>query len=125
MSDNELELLNQILEERQAQRTVHVPDDRSFELFANEQVLRDYDLSSDEIEAGAIGGGNDGQIDGVFVFLNGFLVAEDSEVFEDPPSKLRKYPVSTPLLLWLVQAKREQSFSETRSCPQTWCNSSG
>jgi hypothetical protein len=110
--NNELVLLDQVLDERQADRAEPLPDDEAFELFACEQVLRDFDLSLEEIAAGVIGGGNDGAIDGAFVFLGGSLLSEDSEIFEDGFSATSVSP-GTELQLWLVQAKRETSFTET------------
>jgi hypothetical protein len=111
MLNNELVLLDQILQQRH-ERAVPLPEDEAFELFACEQVLRDFDLSADEIGAGVVGGGNDGAIDGVYVFLGDKFLAEDSEVFDEDFSPSRVAP-GTRLLLWLVQAKREQSFTET------------
>lgn len=112
MPQNELVLLDQLLTERQEGRLVALPDDQAFELFACEQAVRDLDLSADEVEAGIVGGGNDGGIDGIYVFLGDALLAEDSEVLADdfPPSGV---PTGTPLTIWFVQAKRGESFSET------------
>lgn len=41
-----------------------------FEYFAAAQVLKDYDLSDEEIESGIIGAGNDGGCDAMYIFLN-------------------------------------------------------
>jgi hypothetical protein len=60
VAHNELVLLSQILQQRQAERPTPVADDYAFELFACEQALREYDLSGDEIAEGVVGGGNDG-----------------------------------------------------------------
>ncbi len=112
MVNNELVLLDQVLKERQSERLTPMRDDDAFELFACEQVLRDRELSAEEIAEGVIGGGNDGGIDGVYVLLGGLLLSEDSEVFEEDysPSRIAS---GTDLELWLVQAKRETSFTET------------
>lgn len=110
--NNELVLLDQVFQQRQAERTAPIKEDDAFELFACEQALRDRDLSAEEIADGVVGGGNDGGLDGVYVFLRDALLSEDSDVFRDgfAPSKV---PASSRLELWLVQAKRETSFSET------------
>jgi len=112
VTNNELVLLDQVLAQRQSERTTPIPDDDAFELFACEQALRDLDLSSEEVAEGVVGGGNDGGIDGVYVFLGDVLLSEDSDVFQDDfnPSKV---PTRSRLELWMVQAKREASFSET------------
>ncbi|MCU1614163.1 MAG: hypothetical protein JWO98_1703 [Frankiales bacterium] len=112
MANNELVLLDQVLKDRQAERTTPLPDDKAFELFACEQALRDHELSEDEVADGVVGGGNDGGLDGVYVFLNGVLLNEDSEVF-DEEFQANRMPTGSLLEVRLVQAKRETSFSET------------
>jgi hypothetical protein len=112
MADNELVLLNQVLQQRQNDREIPLREDDAFELFACEQVLRNRDLSAEEVAAGVIGGGNDGAVDGVYVFLGDELLSEDSDVFQEgfAPGKVA---AGTRLMLWLVQAKLEKSFTET------------
>ena len=112
MTDNELVLLDQVLAQRQAERTVPIREDDAFELFAAEQALRVRELSSEEIADGVVGGSNDGAIDGIFTFLGGTLLSEDSDVLQTgfAPAKVS---VGVKLELWLIQAKRETSFTET------------
>ena len=105
-------LLDQIIDSRQAALPSPLPIGEAFELFGCEQTLRDRDLSPEEIELGVVGGGNDGAIDGVYVFLGDDLVAEDSELFDDDFAVSQVAPKSR-LLLWLVQPKHEESFTET------------
>lgn len=112
MANNELVLLDQVLQQRQDERTTPIKDDDAFELFACEQALGERDLSTEEVADGVVGGGNDGGLDGVYVFLGDDLLAEDSDVFQDDfvPGRI---PSRSRLELWMVQAKRETSFSET------------
>lgn len=112
MSNNELVLLDRVLEQQLSDGNSSLPEDQTFEAFACEQVLKAFDLSIDELTSGLVGGGGDGGIDGVYTFLDGLLLAEDSEVFDEsyPPSRFRQ---SVPLSLRLIQAKRSDSFSET------------
>lgn len=112
MVNNELVLLDSVLAQRQSDRPIAIRDDEAFELFACEQALIDRDVSSDEVAEGVFGGGDDGGIDGAYVFLDDVLLNEESAVFQDDfaPTKV---PVGTLLELWLVQAKRRQSFTET------------
>jgi hypothetical protein len=112
VAHNELVLLSQILQQRQAERPTPVADDYAFELFACEQALREYDLSGDEIAEGVVGGGNDGGLDGIYVFLADVLLSEDNDVFQ-PEFNRNKVPTRSKLELWMVQAKRETSFTET------------
>ena len=41
-----------------------------------EQVLKEYDLSSEEIKAGSVDGRNDGGIDAVYILVNGHLISD-------------------------------------------------
>lgn len=112
MPDNELVLLDQALAEEQACLPAPLPDDRAFEMLACTLVLQDYDLSPEEIDDGVVGGGNDGAIDGLYVFLADSLLSEDSAALEDavPANTI---PVGATLMLHLIQAKRSESFTET------------
>jgi hypothetical protein len=112
VANNEQVLLDAVLKDRQDARPAPLPDDKAFELFACEQALRDRELSEDEVAEGVVGGGNDGGMDGVYVFLNDVLLNEDSEVF-DEAFQASKLPTGSRLEVRLVQAKRETSFSET------------
>lgn len=109
---NELVLLDGAFEEWRDGLDSSVQEDQAFEIFACTQVLRDLDLSADEIEQGVIGGTNDAAIDGVYVLLGDTLLAEDSDELSDNfnASKVSK---EAPLNLHLVQAKRTTSFTET------------
>lgn len=112
MPRNELVLLDQLFETRQAQRAQPSPVGEAFELFSAELVLKHMELSDDEIAAGIVGGGNDGALDAVYVFLGDNLIDEDSDVLAEAfsPSSV---PRGIALRLWLVQAKHEASFGET------------
>lgn len=112
MSNNELVLLDQVLQQRQTERATPIADDYAFELFACGQALREHDLSADEIADGVVGGGNDGGLDGIYVFLGDVLLTEDSDLFQ-PGFSGNKVPARTRLELWMVQAKRATSFTET------------
>lgn len=110
MTDNALFLLDTVLQKRQDERDRPIPDDKAFEIFACEQVLRDFELTPDEIVEGVVGGGNDGGLDGIYVFLNEELLSEDHDIFD--PAANYTLPRNPQLRLVLIQAKREQSFTE-------------
>lgn len=113
MVDNELVLLDQVLQQRQSERTTPLRDDDAFEIFACEQVLREQDLSPEEVALGVIGGSNDGAIDGIFVFLGESLLAEDHDIFQSASFSPTSIASGTTLRLWLIQAKTETSFTES------------
>lgn len=76
-----------------------------FEFFASSLVLKDYDLSDDEIFNGITGHGNDGGIDGFYLFINDELVTED--MIENI-----NIPRGCSIDLIIVQAKYMSSFGE-------------
>lgn len=105
MSDNDIIILNSILGQDKAQRGDPLSDTEYFEVFAFEQILKNYELSYEEILKGSIDGGDDGGIDGLFVFVNDDLLDEDSDL-----TSVKKNPVFG---VFLIQAKTSNSFSET------------
>ena len=80
MAANDVVLLDSLVE--QAKDVLGSGYDASeyFELFALDQTLKDYELSIDELQLGWVDGGDDGGIDGFYVFLDGQLLSEDDDV---------------------------------------------
>lgn len=104
MSDNDIIILDKIVKGKKQQIEASLNDSDFFEIFAFEQVLKNYELSYDELIKGNIDGGDDGGIDGLFVFLNGELLDDDTNL-----EHLRKNPLFE---IFLIQAKSSNSFSE-------------
>jgi hypothetical protein len=111
MSANDRVLINQMIEAQRITRDVPLSFDAAFERFASGHALHGFGLSEEEIEAGVIGGGDDGGIDGAYVFLGGRLLHEDSEIVQ-PNASISHVERGTQLTLWLVQAKTSSGFSE-------------
>ena len=112
MEQNAKVLLDKLLDARNAERGGEpLPDDEAFELFTLEEILKQRDLADEELLEGQIGGGDDGGVDGIFCFLDGHLVAEDSSVFDDD-FDLKKIAKGAEIRLVVVQAKRTASFAE-------------
>lgn len=105
MPSNDQIILDQVLEQQRQNIAPALDQATYFEMFTAEQVLKDYDLSYDEIESGIVGGGGDGGIDGFYAFTNGELLQEDSDVTD-----LRK---NIQIDVILIQAKTGAGFSET------------
>jgi hypothetical protein len=84
----------------------------TFELFAFEQILKPLDVTDDEILAGHVAGGDDGGLDGIYVFLDGNPLRPDSDVFEADfdPSSIKR---AVELELVAIQAKGHVGFGET------------
>ena len=104
MSTNDLILLNQLLDLRLSEIGSGLPESEYFELFSAEQVVKDDDLSYDELEDGIIDGGGDGGIDSIYFFVNDSLFNEDMDI-----AALKK---NVSLRLVLIQSKTSSGFSE-------------
>ncbi|BAZ48389.1 hypothetical protein NIES4103_09970 [Nostoc sp. NIES-4103] len=104
MAGNDSIVLDNIIKQKINKSDNTLPDDEFFELFTFEQILKKYDLSYDELSYGKIGGGDDGGIDGFFIFINNDFVSEDIE--------LDNFKKSPYIQLFLIQSKRSDSFSE-------------
>jgi len=83
MAKNDVVLIDAIVDERLREVYPSNQRDEVFEFLAFEQVLKDFDLSREEIEAGWVDGRDDGGIDGFFVFVNGHLL-QDALTFAWP-----------------------------------------
>lgn len=105
MTKNDRIILDEVLKQRQAEIDPDASPNEFFELFTAEQVLKDYDLSYDEIELGLVGGGRDGGIDGIYMLVNGELVQED------PDHSHLKRNINLDLII--IQSKTSAGFQET------------
>jgi hypothetical protein len=74
----------------------------AFERFCIRQILKDADLSAEEIESGILGGGDDGGVDAMYFFVNRALIQDQSDVPDD----------ALTAELVIIQAKYENGFSE-------------
>jgi hypothetical protein len=104
MANNDQIILDQILEDQRNSRAPTSSKPDFFEMYAAEQLLKDFDLSDDEIESGLVGAGNDGGIDGIYLFLNGDILREDTDV-----SFFKK---NIEIDVFIIQAKTTPSFGE-------------
>lgn len=111
MPSNARTLIMRIFDTWKSENLPAVPDDTAFEVFASEVALRPFDLGLEDIEAGIVGGGQDGAIDAVYVFFDDTLLDEDSDVVSTS-SRPTDFGQDRNLELWVVQAKRTPSFSE-------------
>jgi hypothetical protein len=102
LSEWDLQAINANFEGWRRERAPTITVDRAFERYAIEYVLRDSDLSDEEIEYGWVGGPDDGGIDGIFFFVNRLLMQEETEI---PNPAL-----SADLVI--IQAKNAASFEE-------------
>ncbi len=102
MSTNDAIVLDRILLSRKKSDEQDIG--RVFELFVFEQILKDYALTSNQIDDGWVDGGGDGGIDGFYVIVNGYPYGGE-EGFQWP----RENPHIT---LWVITCKHREGFIE-------------
>ena len=105
MTTNDRIILDEVLKQRQMEIDPNTDPSSFFEFFTAEQVLKDFDLSYDEIESGLVGDGGDGGIDATYLLVNGDLVQEDSDY-----GHLRR---DVTIDLIILQSKTHAGFQET------------
>ncbi|SRR6266568_488219 len=105
MASNDQVLLKDIVLRNKAELEVQLTDSEYFERFTAEQVLKDFDLSYDSVEAGIVGGGNDGGIDSIFIFVNDEPISLDTDVTE--------FKRNSKLDLFIIQSKFSLGFAES------------
>ena len=74
MAKNDVTILNNILEQR---KVPELSSEDNFELFAYDQVLKNYNVSDEELLNGKIGGKYG---IGLFNFVNDDLISEDTDL---------------------------------------------
>lgn len=105
MANNDQVLLKELLNQEQASFQEPFTESEFFEFYSSIQILKEYELSYDEIKSGIAGESLDGGADSVYVFVNDDLIKEDSDVKE----KYRKNP---DIELIIIQSKKESGFGE-------------
>jgi len=106
MSNNDQILINQIIKEEHKNYFDYKSEDDFFEFYSSSQLLRNYDLSYDEIEDGICGSSLDGGADSIYLFVNDDLINEDSEIEDN-------YKRHAIIELIIIQSKNERSFGES------------
>lgn len=80
MKTNDLILLDKILEDEKPAYGVDLDEGLYFDLFGIDQILKNWDLSRDEIEDGITDGKDDGGIDAIYLFANGVLLNDSHDI---------------------------------------------
>ena len=104
MADNSQQLLNDVLSQQRQDLAPDLSEQDYFEIFCAEQILKDYDLSYEEIEAGIVDGEHDGGVDSAYAFVNGELISEDFD--------LSSFKKDVRIELHIIQSKTSGGFSE-------------
>lgn len=106
MSKNNQILLEEIIKQEKSNMEDSRSIDEFFEFFSCSQILKNYELSYEEIEEGITGKSHDGGADAVYLFVNGDLVKEDDEDVRG------RYKKNVDIELIIIQTKNSNSFSE-------------
>jgi hypothetical protein len=104
MTSNDRIILDKILEQKHQDLVPSLSASKFFEIFTAGEIVKDYDLSYEELESGIVGDGGDGGVDAIYLFANGELIQDDTEL-----SVLKR---NVAIELFLIQAKTSPSFSE-------------
>ncbi|MEB3233739.1 MAG: AIPR family protein [Leptolyngbyaceae bacterium] len=105
MSNDRL-IVRNILEQKHSETAADLSESKFFEIFCASEILKDFDLSYDEINSGIIGAGSDGGIDSIYIFHNGDLIQEDTDL--ENLTRKRKSQID----IHIVQSKKVNGFGE-------------
>ncbi|MFV0595263.1 AIPR family protein [Shewanella sp.] len=101
---NDQIILEQIIKERCAESGDELTVSEYFEIYSASEILKNYDLSYDDISYGIVGDGGDGGIDSIYTFINGEPLKEDTPI----NTNQRKNHIE----LIIIQSKTSASFKE-------------
>lgn len=113
MADNNQIVLQTLIDQNRTELYPELSVNEYFHLFVSEQIMKDLELSYDEIEEGIVDNGGDGGIDSIYTFVNQELVQRDSDLIDAKRNAV--------IDVYILQSKNVNSFGET---PIEKCNSS-
>ena len=112
MSNNEQVMLETILDQKRNELDSSLSKNSFFEIFAAEQILKNFELSYDEIIEGIVDNGGDGAIDAIYTFVNSELIQRDSELINAKRNAI--------IDVYIIQAKnRLRHFNDMSFFPTT------
>lgn len=101
---NSRRVLNEVFELSHAKHESHLRPDEYFEIFVSELILRNRSLGREKYAKGRLGGGGDGGIDSIHIFVDDFWVDE-----KNVPDILSRDSISQ-IDLYLIQAKNSKKW---------------
>lgn len=104
MAKNDIILIDNIIQDRILGLLPSANEGEVFEYLSSEQVLKDFDLTKDEILSGIVDGKDDGGIDSFFIFVNGSLLT-DLDSFPMPKK-------SCEITVVLITSKHHKTFEQ-------------
>ncbi|HHT9951391.1 TPA: AIPR family protein [Legionella pneumophila] len=107
MSSNQLVLLNSLIAQQKSALGPELSDAEFFEFFTAQEILKNEDLSTEEIQESITDGTRDGGIDAFFLFLDGIFIG--NEIEEDIEVKK-----GSQFEIILLQSSTESGFKENK-----------
>lgn len=104
MARNDTILLDGIIDDRVYNKSPSSDRGTVFEYLSLEQILKEYDLSAEEINHGWVDGKFDGGIDGFYIFVNGHLLVDVTD-FSWPKT-------SSELSVWIITCKHHDTYKQ-------------
>lgn len=104
MAKNDVILIDNILQERKDGGIPSMNIGEVFEFFSSEQILKDFDLTTEELLKGIVDGKDDGGIDSFYIFVNGALLV-NLDSFSWP----RK---NCEISVYIITARHRNSFEQ-------------
>lgn len=105
MSTNHQIILNTLLKQQLESSGTIISENDFFHLFVTTQVLKNYELSYDELQEGIVDNGGDGGIDSIYTFVNSELIQRDTELVDGKRNSV--------IDVFVLQSKNTNSFGET------------
>ncbi len=102
--NNDQIILRKRFEEQYADLSNEMTEQEYFEIYSASEILKDYDLTYDDIDYGIVGGGGDGGIDAIYTILNGEPIKEDISI----NTNQKKNSIE----LTIIQSKTSAKFTE-------------
>jgi hypothetical protein len=106
-SNNDRVVLERILESRRNEYNSDTKSSDYFEIFSVEEILKEKNLSIDEIESLVIDGSRDGGIDSIAIFINDRLVSS----IDDLDDVVRQ---NVNIEIFIIQSSLEEGFKEKK-----------
>ena len=107
MSNNDQIVLETIIKQSKDEQfpDVSISTNEFFNWFVSEQLMKDFELSYDEINEGIVDNGGDGRIDAIYTFVNGELIQRDADLIDGKRN--------STIDVYIIQSKYTNGFSET------------
>ena len=104
MPDNAKQILKDVLAQNNQAFAPELSDQDYFEIFCAEHILKDFDLTYEELESGVVDGEHDGGMDCIYDFVNKELIRDDFD-----GSEIRG---DVDIELHILQCKTSGGFNE-------------